>query len=78
MDDGYSEVAEAFCRGEACKGRAVDRAGDAGWSRLDVVRSGNGGGLMEKASTEVLWQVCGDVFWRDLCSPWCLSAGEEE
>ena len=53
VDDGHSEVAEAFCRGEACKGRAVDRAGVAGWFRLGVVRSGNGGCLMEKASTEV-------------------------
>ena len=53
VDDGYSEVAEAFCRGEACKGRAVDRAGVAGWFRLGVVCSGDGGGLVEKASTEV-------------------------
>jgi len=52
VDDGYSEVAEAFYRDEACKGRAVDRARVAGWFRLGVVRSGNGGGLMEKASTE--------------------------
>ena len=44
VDDGYSEVAEAFCRGEACKGRAVDRARVAGWFRLGVVCSGNGGG----------------------------------
>ena len=51
VDDGYSEVAEAFCRGEACKGRAVDRAGVAGWFRLGVVRSDNGGDLDEKAST---------------------------
>ena len=43
VDDGYSEVAETFCRGEACKGRAVDRAGVAGWFRLGVVCSGNGG-----------------------------------
>ena len=55
VDDGYSEVAEAFCRGEACKGRAVDRAGVAGGFRWSVVRSGNGGDLMEKASTEVFW-----------------------
>ncbi len=78
MDDGYSEVAEALCRGETCKGRDVDRAGVAGWFRLGVDRSGNGGDRMEKASTEVLSHVCGGVFWRDLCRPWCLSAGEEE
>jgi hypothetical protein len=53
VDDGYSEVAEAFCRGEACKGRTVYRARVAGWCRLCVVCSGNGGGLVEKASTEV-------------------------
>ena len=55
VDDGSSEVAEAFCRAEACKGRAEDSARVAGEFRWCVVRSGNGRGLVEKASTEVLW-----------------------
>jgi hypothetical protein len=55
VDNGSSEVAEAFCRVEACKGRAVDRALVAGGFRWSVVCSGNGGGLIEKASTEVFW-----------------------
>ena len=52
-DDGSSEVAEALCRAEACKGRALDRARVTGGFRWSVVCSDNGGGLMEKASTEV-------------------------
>ena len=78
VDDGYSKVAEAFCSGEACKGRVEDRSGYVGWLRLGSVRSHNGGCLMEKTSTEVLWQVCGDILRRDLCSPWYLSTGELE
>ena len=51
--DGSSEVAEAFSRAEAYKGRAVDRARAAGGFGWSVVCSGNGGGRMEKASKEV-------------------------
>ena len=54
VDDGSSEVAEAFCMAEACNGRAKYSARVAGGFRWSVVSSGNGGGLMEKASTEVL------------------------
>ena len=55
VDEGSSEVPEAFCRVEARKGRAEDTAWIAGGFRWGVVRSGNGGGLMEKANTEVFW-----------------------
>ena len=79
MDDGSSEVAEAFCRAEACKSRAVDGTRVAGGLiRGGVVCSSNSGGLLEKASTEVFWVVCGDVFLRDLFGPRGLSAGKEE
>ena len=78
VDDGCSEVAEAFCRAEACKGRAVDGGRVAGGFRGSVVCSSDGGGLLEKASAEVMWKVCGDVFLRDLCGPRGLSAGKEE
>ena len=53
VDDGCSEVAKAFCGGEAYKGRAVNRAWVAGWFRLGVVCSGDGGGLVEETSAEV-------------------------
>jgi hypothetical protein len=33
---------------------------------------------LEKASAEVIWEVCGDVFIRDLCGPRGLLAGKEE
>ena len=78
VDEGSSEVAEAFCRAEARKGRAEDRAWVAGRFRWGVVRSGNGGGPMEKASTEVFWQVCGYECRRDFRDPGCLSVGEED
>ena len=78
MDDGSSEVAEAFCRHGASKGWAVDGARVAGRSRGRVVCSSNSGGLLEKASAEVFWEVCGDVFTRDLCGPRGLSADKEE
>ena len=55
VDEGSSEVAKALCRADARKGRAEDRAWVTvgfGWG---VVYSGDGGGLMEKASTEVFW-----------------------
>ena len=55
VDDGSSEVTEAFCRAETYKDRAVDRARVAGGFRGSIVCSGNGGGLIEKASTEVFW-----------------------
>jgi len=78
VDDGSSEVAEAFCRDESCKGRTVDGARVAGGFRESVVCSSNGGGLLKKAITEVFREVRGDVFLRDLCGPRGLSAGKEE
>ncbi len=77
VDDGSSEVAEAFCRAKACKGWAVDGARVAGEFRGSVCSS-NSGGLLEKAGAEVLWEVCGDVFLWDICGPRGLTAGEEE
>jgi hypothetical protein len=43
-----------------------------------LVCSSNGGGLLGKASAEVIWEVCGNVFCWDLCGPRGLSVGKEE
>ena len=71
-------MAEAFCGGESCEGRAVDRAGVSGWFGRGVVGAGDGGGLLKKAGAEVVWEVGGDVFVRDGCGPRGLPAGEKE
>ncbi len=78
VDDGSSEMAEAFCRAEACKGRNVDGAHVAGGFRGIVVCSGSSGGLLEKVSAEVFREVCGDAFNRDRCGPRSFSVGKKE
>ncbi len=50
MDDGSSEVAEAFLGIEAYKGRVADEARVAGGFRGAVVCSSDNGGLLLKAS----------------------------
>jgi hypothetical protein len=47
VNDGSSEMEEAFCRAEAGKGRAVDDARVAGRFRRGVVCSCDGRGLLE-------------------------------
>ena len=47
VNDGSSEMAKAFCRAEAGKGRAVDGARVAGRFRRGVVCSCDGRGLLE-------------------------------
>ena len=73
--DGSSEVAETLCGGEACEGRAVDGAGVSCWFWLCIVGADDGGGLLEKTVTEVLWEVVGDEGVWGYCCPRGLSAG---
>ena len=47
VHDGFSEMAEAFCRADAGKDRAVDGARISGRFRGVVVRSWDDGGLLE-------------------------------
>ncbi len=76
--DGSSEVTETLCGGESCEGRAVDRAGVSGRFGRGIVGAGDGGGLLEKAGVEVVWEVGGDVVDLDFCCPGSLSVGEEK
>ena len=55
VNEGSAEVVEAFCRAEYRKDWAEDRAWVAGGFWWGVVRSGDGGGLIEEASAEVFW-----------------------
>ncbi len=71
-------MAAAFCGGESCEGRAVDRARISGRFGCVIVGAGDGGGLLKKAGAEVIWEVSGDVVIWDFCGPRGLTAGEEE
>ncbi len=71
-------MAEAFCGGEACEGRAVDRARVSGRFGCGIVGAGDSGGLLKEAGAEVVWEVGGNVFIWDLCSPRGMLNGKEE
>ncbi len=71
-------MAEVFCGGEACEGRAIDGARVSDRFGCVIVGAGDCGGLLKEAGAEVVWEVGRNAFSWDLCSPRGMSAGKEE